>query len=157
MKKVQEELRIFGGQKDFLDEEDLQKCIYLNAVIKETFRLYPVPLLMPKETNEKSWENPQKFYPERFLESSIDVKGQDFELIPFGAGRRICPGMHMGLAALELILGNLLYSFDWELPEGVKNEDVDIESLPGLAPYKKNPLYLIARTKMELNNDIYIV
>ncbi|XP_057745766.1 cytochrome P450 83B1-like [Arachis stenosperma] len=176
MKKVQEEIRNFGGQKDFLKEEDIQKCSYFKAVMKETLRLYlPGPLLMPKETNEKctiygyeipaktivyinawtihrdseAWENPQEFYPERFLENSIDFKGQDFELIPFGAGRRICPGMHMALASLDLILANLLYSFDWELPEGVKNEDIDVETLPGLAQHKKNPLYLIAKTKKE--------
>ncbi|RYR72194.1 hypothetical protein Ahy_A02g006407 isoform F [Arachis hypogaea] len=176
MKKVQEEIRNFGGQKDFLKEEDIQKCSYFKAVMKETLRLYlPGPLLMPKETNEKciidgykipaktivyinawtihrdseAWENPEEFYPERFLGSSIDFKGQDFELIPFGAGRRICPGMHMALAALDIIVANLLYSFDWELPEGVKNEDVDVEALLGLAQHKKNPLYLIAKTKKE--------
>ncbi|XP_015950605.1 cytochrome P450 83B1 isoform X1 [Arachis duranensis] len=176
MKKVQDEVRNFGGQKDFLEEEDIQKCIYFKAVMKETLRLYlPGPLLMPKETNEKciidgyeipaktivyinawtihrdseAWENPEEFYPERFLGSSIDFKGQDFELIPFGAGRRICPGMHMALASLDLILANLLYSFDWELPEGVKNEDIDVETLPGLAQHKKNPLYLIAKTKKD--------
>ncbi|KAL1331274.1 cytochrome P450 83B1-like [Arachis ipaensis] len=176
MKKVQEEIKNFGGQKYFLKEEDIQKCIYFKAVMKETLRLYlPGPLLMPKETTEKctidgyeipaktivyinawtihrdseAWENPEEFYPERFLGSSIDFKGQDFELIPFGAGRRICPGMHMALVALDLILANLLYSFDWELPEGVNNEDVDVEALPGLAQHKKNPLYLIAKTKKE--------
>ncbi|MED6157486.1 hypothetical protein PIB30_023527 [Stylosanthes scabra] len=176
-KKVQEEIRNFRGQKDFLDEEDIQKCSYFKAMIKETLRLYlPAPLLVPKETNEKCiidgyeipaktivyinawaihrdsevWKNPLEFYPERFLEdSSIDVKGQNFELIPFGAGRRICPGMHMALIALDLILANLLYSFDWELPEGVNNEDVDVEALPGLISHKKNHLYLIAKTRKE--------
>ncbi|MED6112298.1 hypothetical protein PIB30_060406 [Stylosanthes scabra] len=176
MNKVQEEIRNFGKKKDFLDEDDIKKCSYFKALMKEILRLYlPAPLLVPKETNEKctiggyeipaktivyingwaihrnseTWKNPEEFYPERFLKSTIDFKGQDFELIPFGAGRRICPGMHMALVALDLLLANHLYSFDWELPEGVKIEDVDFEALPGLTQHKKNPLYLIAKTKKE--------
>ncbi|MED6170197.1 hypothetical protein PIB30_028583 [Stylosanthes scabra] len=172
LKKVQEEVRNFGGQKDFLEEEDIKKCSYLKAVLKETLRLYPPgPLLVPKETNEKcsingyeipsktivyvnvwaihrdheSWKDPYEFYPERFLDSDVDFLGQDFELIPFGAGRRICPGMHMALASLDLILANLLHSFDWELPEGIKKEDIDTQVLPGITLLKKNPLYLIAK------------
>ncbi|MED6176320.1 hypothetical protein PIB30_087028 [Stylosanthes scabra] len=174
MKKVQEEVRNLGDQKNFLDEDDIKRCNYFKALMKEILRLYlPAPLLVPKETNEKcsidgyeipaktivyinawaihrddkAWESPDEFYPERFLESSIDFKGQDFGFIPFGAGRRICPGMHMALVALDLLLANLLYSFDWELPKGVKMEDVDFEGLPGLAQHKKNPLYLVAKTK----------
>ncbi|XLT47917.1 hypothetical protein HN873_040521 [Arachis hypogaea] len=176
MKKVQEEIRNFGGQKDFLEEENIQKCIYFKAVMKETLRLHlPVPLV-PKETNKtciingyeipsktivyvnawaihrdpEAWKHPYEFYPERFLGSDIDFLGQHFELIPFGAGRRICPGMHMGLASLDLILANLLYSFDWELPEGMKIEDIDTQMLPGITQHKKNPLYLIAKINKEV-------
>ncbi|MED6112296.1 hypothetical protein PIB30_060404 [Stylosanthes scabra] len=172
MRKVQEELRNFGGQKDFLEEEEIKKCIYFKAVIKETLRLYPpVPLFVPKETNEKcsingyeipsktivyvnawtihrdpkAWKDPHEFCPERFLDRDIDFLGQDFELIPFGAGRRICPGMHMALASLDLILANLLYSFDWKPPEGMTKEDIDTQVLPGVTQHKKNPLYLIAK------------
>ncbi|RYR72187.1 hypothetical protein S83_005518 [Arachis hypogaea] len=168
MKKVQDEIRNIGGQKDFLEEEDIEKCIYFKAVMKETLRLHvPVPLV-PKETNKtciiqgykipsktivyvnawaihrdpEAWKDPYEFYPERFLGSDIDFLGQHFEMIPFGAGRRICPGMHMGLASLDLILANLLYYFDWELPEGMKKEDIDIQMLPGITQHKKNPLYL---------------
>ncbi|MED6170196.1 hypothetical protein PIB30_028582 [Stylosanthes scabra] len=172
MKKVQEEVRYFGGQKNFIEEENIKKCSYLNAVIKETLRLYPAgPLLVPKETNEKcsingyeipsktmvyvnawaihrdpeAWKDPYEFYPERFISNNLDFLGQNFELIPFGAGRRICPGIHMALASLDLILANLLYSFDWELPEGMTKEDIDTQVLPGLTQHKKNPLYLIAK------------
>ncbi|RDX60712.1 Cytochrome P450 83B1, partial [Mucuna pruriens] len=172
MKKVQEEIRNLGGKKDFLDEDDIQKFPYFKAVIKETMRLHPpVPLLLPRETNKKciidgyeiaaktivyvnawaihrdptAWKDPEEFLPERFLDSTIDFRGKDFELIPFGAGRRICPGIPMAIASLDLVLANLLYFFDWKLPAGIKKEDIDTESLPGLVQYKKNPLCVLAK------------
>ena len=170
MKKVQQEARELTVKKVFVDEEDVQKLVYLKAVVKETMRLNPpVPLLVPRETTEKcvingyeiaaktlvyvntyaigkdpeSWENPNEFLPERFLNSSIDFKGQDYELIPFGVGRRICPGISMGVATTELALANLLYSFNWELPPGMKIEDIDMATLPGLTTHKKNHLCLV--------------
>ncbi|CAL5211116.1 unnamed protein product [Lathyrus oleraceus] len=172
MKKVQEEIRNSESKKYFLEEHDIQKFHYLKAVIKETQRLYlpAAPLLVSRESREKCtiggynipaktilyvnawaiqrdpnvWKNPEKFYPERFLESSINFLGKDFELIPFGAGRRICPGISMVVASLELILANLVYFFDWKLPDGLMEEDIDTEMLPGIAQHKKNPLRLVA-------------
>lgn len=171
MKKVQEEIRNSESKKEFLEEDDIQNFHYLKAVIKETLRLYlPAPLLVSRESREKCtiggynipaktilyvnawtiqrdpnvWKNPEEFYPERFLESSITFLGKDFELIPFGAGRRICPGISMAVASLELILANLLYSFDWKLPHGLMEEDIDTEMLPGITQHKKNPLRLVA-------------
>jgi cytochrome P450 len=95
------------------------------------------------------WKNPEKFTPERYLDSSINFFGQDFELIPFGTGRRICPGMSLGVASLEIILANLLFSFDWKLPHGLVVEDIDIEMLPGITQHKKNPLCLVAKIPMQ--------
>ncbi|KAK7349661.1 hypothetical protein VNO77_07203 [Canavalia gladiata] len=175
MKKVQEEIRNLGGNKDFLNEDDIQKFPYFKAVIKETLRLHlPAPLLVQRETNEKcvldgyeipaktivyvnawaihrdpeAWKDPNEFLPERFLDSNIDFRGQDFELIPFGAGRRICPGMSMAITSLDVILANLLNSFDWELPPGFKKEDIDAEVLPGLTQHRKNPLCVLAKTRI---------
>ncbi|KAG5070988.1 hypothetical protein JHK86_006199 [Glycine max] len=154
MKKVQEEVRNVGGTKDFLDEDDIQKLPYFKAMIKETLRLHlPSQLLIPRESTEECivdgyripaktivyvnawviqrdpevWKNPEEFCPERFLDSAIDYRGQDFELIPFGAGRRICPGIPMAAVILELVLANLLHSFDWKLPQGMVKEDIDVE------------------------------
>ncbi|WRX31343.1 Cytochrome P450 - like 10 [Theobroma cacao] len=161
MKKVQEEVRSLIGKKDFVSEDDAQGLTYLKAVIKETFRLQPiVPLLVPRETMRKcsiggydipaktlvyvnawavgrdpeAWENPEEFYPERFIGSFIDYKGLDFELIPFGAGRRGCPGIHMGVVTVELALANLLYKFDWEMPTGMNKEDLDFDVIPDSTP-----------------------
>ncbi|KAL3360122.1 hypothetical protein AABB24_016561, partial [Solanum stoloniferum] len=173
MKKVQEEMRkSFKKKRDILNEDDIQNLPYFKAVIKESFRLYPsVPLLLPRESMEKSilegyeiqpgtiihvnawaiardpeiWENPEEFIPERFLNSDIDFKGQDFELIPFGAGRRGCPGIALGVASMELALSNLLYAFDWELPCGMKKEDIDTNVKPGITMHKKNDLCLIPK------------
>ncbi|XP_058752162.1 cytochrome P450 83B1-like [Vicia villosa] len=175
MNKVQEEIRNVGGKQEFLDENDIQNFPFLKAVIKETLRLYlPAPLLVPRESREKCvisgynipantilyvnawaiqrdpnvWKNPEEFYPERFLESSINFLGQNFELIPFGAGHRICPGMPMAVASIELIIANILYSFDWKLPHGLIKEDIDTEMLSGITQHKKNPLYLVAESPM---------
>ncbi|XP_038717984.1 cytochrome P450 71A1-like [Tripterygium wilfordii] len=91
------------------------------------------------------WENPEEFYPERFIGSSIDFKGQDFGLIPFGGGRRICPGLSMGIATVELSLANLLYKFNWEMPAGMKKEDIDTDVLSSITMHNKNDLFLMAR------------
>ncbi|KAH9784066.1 cytochrome P450 83B1 [Citrus sinensis] len=173
MKKVQEEIRsLVGGNKSFVDEDDVQELHYLKAVVKETMRLQPpAPLLVPRETTEKSiidgyeipaktlvyvnawaigrdpeaWENPEEFNPERFIDRSVDFKGKNFEFIPFGAGRRICPGMHLGIATVDLALANLLYKFDWEMPPGMKKQDLDFDSLSGITVHKKNFLVLLAK------------
>ncbi|XP_073137524.1 cytochrome P450 71A1-like [Henckelia pumila] len=174
MRRVQQEIRSIVGKKPLVDEADIQMLPYFKAVIKEVMRLYPVtPLLAPRETTEKCivdgyeiqpkttvyfniwaigrdpecWENPDEFLPDRFLNSPvIDYKGQDFRLIPFGFGRRRCPGMSQGVAVTELALANLLYAFDWELPGRMTKEDVNMDALPGLALHKKDPLCLMAKT-----------
>ncbi|MBA0565797.1 hypothetical protein Golob_010654 [Gossypium lobatum] len=162
----------FDWEKGFVNEDDVQGLTYLKAVIKETFRLQPAaPLLVPLETlgkcniggynvpaktlvfvnswaigkNLETWENPEVFSPERFFGCSIDYEGLHNELVPFGAGRRICPGMRMGVATVELALANLFYNFDWEMPIGMNKEDLDFEAIPGITAHKKNALTLIAK------------
>lgn len=98
------------------------------------------------------WKNPEDFNPERFCSSvisnnidiDIDYKSVEFEMVPFGGGRRGCPGISLGVATVELALANLLYAFDWELPFGMVKEDIDTNTLPGLTMHKKNPLCLVA-------------
>ncbi|CAN6857211.1 unnamed protein product [Brassica oleracea] len=156
--------------KERITEEDIGKVPYLDLVIKETFRLHPaVPLLLPRETmahikvqgydippkrrilvnawaigrDPKLWTNPEEFNPDRFIDSPVGYKGQDFGLLPFGSGRRICPGMAMGMDTVELVLLNLLYFFDWKLPDGMTDRDIDIEEAGTLTVVKKVPLKLV--------------
>ena len=172
MDKAQEEVRKLIGKKGRVDEDDLQNLPYLGIVVKETLRLHPpVPLLLPRVAMQscvldgfeiqpmtmvyvnayavgrdpECWKDPLKFFPERFLGSTIDYKGHDFELIPFGAGRRSCPGIVMGSTMVELILSNLLYSFNWELPAGMQKEDIDTIPMPGMIVHKKTPLCLVPK------------
>jgi len=170
MKKAQEEVRQVFGDKGTVDEAGLHELNYLKLAIKETFRLHPpVPLLLPRESREdckingydipiKSkvivnvsaigrdptyWNEPERFYPERFLDNSIDYKGTDFELLPFGAGRKMCPGILFGTVNVELPLAQLLFHFDWNLPKGPKPEDLDMSEVFGAVVTRKNDLCLI--------------
>ncbi|KAK4405999.1 cytochrome [Sesamum angolense] len=136
LNKVQQEIRSVVGQKGSVTEYDLQKLPYFKAVVKETLRF----------RDKDFWENPNEFLPERFLNSSVDFKGQDFGFLPFGSGRRVCPGMALGTAEVEVSLANLLYSFNWELPPGMVEDDVDMDFLPGITTHKKNALYLMAKS-----------
>ncbi|CAN8293841.1 unnamed protein product [Cochlearia groenlandica] len=170
MKKVQEEIRTQLGDKDKITEDDLNNLHYFKLVVKETFRLHPAaPLLLPRETmsqikiqgydipaksqmminvysiarDPKLWTNPDEFNPDRFLDSGIDYRGLNFELLPFGSGRRICPGMNMGIATVELGLLNLLYFFDWVMPEGKTIKNMDLEETGSLIISKKSTLELV--------------
>lgn len=174
MNKLQEEVRNTIGEKGgtIIEENDLENLTYLKAVSKEIMRLHPpAPLMVPHETTRKCnvagyeiqpktvvyvnawaigrdpecWKNPEEFFPERFVGSSIDFNGQDFAFIPFGAGRRGCPGIHLGVVMVELALANLVYHFNWELPDGMKKEDINIEVKPGITMHKKNELCLVAK------------
>ncbi|KAM3281918.1 tryptamine 5-hydroxylase-like [Capsicum chacoense] len=171
LEKAQAEVREIAGNKGKVEESDLQHLHYMKAVIKETMRLHPpVPLLVPRESMEKctildyeipaktrilintyaigmdpeSWTNPLDYNPGRFLEEDVDFRGsQDFRFLPFGGGRRGCPGYALGLATIELSLARLLYHFDWKLPAGVAAQDVDLSEIFGLATRKKVALKLV--------------
>ncbi|XVE56654.1 hypothetical protein DITRI_Ditri04bG0028000 [Diplodiscus trichospermus] len=170
MKKVQKEVRNVAGKKSEVDVNDINQMEYLKCVVKETLRLHPAaPLLVPRETTASVklggydipsnvtvlinawaiqrdpnwWENPEDFIPERFENSPIDFKGQDFQYIPFGCGRRGCPGMQFGVASVEYMIANLLYWFDWKLPTGQYTENLDMGELHAITVSKKVPLHVI--------------
>ncbi|WOH10588.1 hypothetical protein DCAR_0730057 [Daucus carota subsp. sativus] len=171
MNNVQKEVREILGSKPDIKDDDLEKMKYLKAVIKETLRLHPpVPLLVPRAAREdvkvngydiaagtmvitnawaigrdpETWDEPEEFLPERFLNSSIDFKGHDFQLIPFGAGRRGCPGIAFAMATNEFVLANLLHKFDWKLPNGTTEENLDMCESTGVTIHRKVPLLAVA-------------
>ncbi|KAL8469740.1 hypothetical protein ACS0TY_032547 [Phlomoides rotata] len=167
LKKAQEEVRdVFEGN-GFVDESCIHELTYLKAVIKETLRMHPpVPLLLPRicaETCEidgyhipantkiiinawainrdsKNWKDGECFHPERFVDTTVDFRGNHFEFLPFGAGRRICPGISFGLANVELPLAMLLYHFDWKLSCG---DEMDMKEGCGITTRRLNNLCLV--------------
>ncbi|KAL6559357.1 hypothetical protein OROGR_004474 [Orobanche gracilis] len=171
MKKLQHEVREITKGKPHIGEEDLQKMSYLKAVIKETFRIHPTVAIYLHAAREyvnlmgydiepetivlinawaigrdsSSWHDPGNFMPERFLNSSVDYRGTYFELIPFGAGRRICPGLEFAAANIEHTVANLVRNFDFALPGGAKSEDLDASERPGITIGKKEPLIVVPR------------
>ncbi|KAL9858518.1 putative cytochrome P450 [Arabidopsis thaliana] len=178
MTKVQDEINHVIGKNGDFQESDISKLPYLKAVVKETFRLHPAaPFLLQRkaETNVEIlgftvlkdsqvlvnvwaigrdplvWENPTHFEQERFLGKEIDVKGTDYELTPFGAGRRICPGLPLAMKTVHLMLASLLYTFEWKLPNGVGSEDLDMEETFGLTVHKTNPLLAVPLKKRAIN------
>jgi cytochrome P450 len=171
MKKLQGQIREAFHGKAVVTEADLQasNLRYLKLVIKEALRLHPpAPLLVPRESIEpceldgytipaksrviinafaigrdpKYWDDAEEFKPERFEDGGVDFMGSSYEFLPFGSGRRMCPGFNYGLASMELALVALLYHFDWSLPEGVA--EVDMEEAPGLGVRRRSPLMLCA-------------
>ncbi|XP_050218056.1 desmethyl-deoxy-podophyllotoxin synthase-like [Mercurialis annua] len=172
MEKAQEEVRRVFATEGTVNEERLHELNFLKLVVKETLRLHaPVPLLLPRECRESCvingygipvksrvivnvwaigrdpnyWPEAEKFNPERFCDCSLDYKGTDFEFLPFGAGRRICPGLLFGIANVEFPLAQLLYHFDWELPSQMKPEALDMDEEFGAVVKRKNDLCLIPK------------
>ncbi|KAL2933836.1 Cytochrome P450 71A25 [Bienertia sinuspersici] len=171
MEELQKEVRGITGENLYVSEDDSEQMKYLKAVIKETLRLHPpIPLLAPRQSTQDTkingydipagvtvinnawvihrdpatWAEPENFNPERFLNSPTDFRGQNFELIPFGAGRRICPGITFAIANDELVLANLVHKFDWMLPGGAGGETLDMSECIGLTAHRKIPLHAMA-------------
>ena len=170
MKKAQNEVRGVFDENGGVNEERIHELKFLRSIVKETLRLHPpAPLLIPRECSENCvingydipaktkvlinawaierdpcyWKEAEEFRRERFSNSSIDFRGANFEYIPFGAGRRICPGISFALPSVELPLANLLYHFDWKLPNGMKYEGLEMTESFALTVRRKNDLLLI--------------
>ncbi|KAK9072382.1 hypothetical protein SSX86_008816 [Deinandra increscens subsp. villosa] len=168
MKELQQEALVTGERMSMITEDKLEKMPYLKSVLKEALRLHaPGPLLIPHESTQdvkvlgydipsgtqvlihataigrdpSKWEAAEDFIPERFLNNPIDYKGFNFEFIPFGAGRRRCPGIQFAMVVNELVLANLVYKFNFEL---VGKESPDMSEVNGLTVHKKYPILVSA-------------
>ncbi len=178
LKRAHEEMDQVIGRNRRLVESDIPKLPYLQAICKESFRKHPsTPLNLPRVSTQACevngyyipkntrlsvniwaigrdpdvWESPEEFRPERFLSgrnAKIDPRGNDFELIPFGAGRRICAGTRMGIVLVEYILGTLVHSFDWKMPDGV---EINMDEAFGLALQKAVSLSAMVTPRLDHN------
>lgn len=177
LEKVQQELDNIVGKERLFNESDVDKLVYLQAVVKETMRLYPAGAisgvrefsedcvvggyhvskgtwlmvnLWKMQRDPKVWSDPLEFKPERFLTThkQVDVKGQHFELIPFGAGRRACPGINFALPMTYLAVASLLQAYDITTPD---NAEVDMNGSAGLSNAKAIPLQVLLRPRLPVH------
>ncbi|KAI9088064.1 hypothetical protein K1719_030041 [Acacia pycnantha] len=179
MEKLQLELENQVGTSNMVEEADLPRLTYLDMVVKETMRLHPVaPLLLPRVCREditingyyikkntriivnawsigrdpKIWShNVELFCPERFLDSNIDYRGYDFQFLPFGSGRRGCPGLQLGLITVKLVLAQLVHCFNWKLPEGMSADELDMTETFGLTVPRANPFLALPSYRLSIN------
>ncbi|KAL6841977.1 hypothetical protein ACP4OV_028489 [Aristida adscensionis] len=178
LKKAQDEVRRVVGGKGLVQESDLGELRYLRAAIKEALRLHPpVPLLVQRESvapctlggydipaktrvlinafaigrDPEVWESPLQFSPERFENDcgNVGLKDPDYKMLPFGGGRRGCPGYTFAMATVQLSLASMLYHFEWALPAGVGAMDVNLDESFGLTTMRKEPLLVVVRKSEE--------
>ncbi|CAN6162256.1 unnamed protein product [Urochloa humidicola] len=190
LRKAQSEVRRVVGGKGVVEESDLGELRYLRAAIKEALRLHPpVPLLVQRESvapctlggyhvpagtrvlintfaigrDPEVWDDPLRYSPERFEsggDDDIDIRDPECKMLPFGGGRRGCPGYGFAMATVQLALASMLYHFEWALPGGASAMDVNLDESFGITTMKKEPLLVLVRNsegyefkgKEELNN-----
>lgn len=171
MERARQEIDSVVGKSRLVEESDIPNLPYVQSIVKETMRLHPTgPLIVRQSTEDcnvdgyhipartsvfvnvwaigrdpKYWESPLEFKPERFLneegQSMLDLKGQNFELLSFGAGRRSCPGASLALQIIYTTLAGMLQCFEWKVgEEGNNNGTIDMEEGPGMALPRANPL-----------------
>ncbi|XVF82095.1 hypothetical protein PTKIN_Ptkin16aG0016800 [Pterospermum kingtungense] len=149
LRKAQEELDIHVGKDKLVEEYDIKKLVYLQSIVKETMRLGTRLLsnLYKLHRDPRVWSHPCEFQPERFLTTykDFDVRGQNFELIPFGSGRRMCPGVSLALQVLELTLASLLQGFELRTP---LDEPIDMSEAIGMTNLKATPLQVFVTPRL---------
>ncbi|KAM0027690.1 putative 3,9-dihydroxypterocarpan 6A-monooxygenase [Helianthus debilis subsp. tardiflorus] len=169
MEKAIEEIDQVIGKRRLLQESDIPNLPYLQAIVKETLRLHSTgPVILRQSTEDctvagyhipanttvfinvwalgrdpNHWENPLEFRPERFEQNNVDVRGQHFHIIPFGSGRRICPGTSLSLQMIQTTLGSMIQCFDWKAGEDGNLTSVDMEEGPRITLPRANPLVCI--------------
>lgn len=174
MAKVRDELDRVIGPNRKVEESDIDSLLYLQAVLKETFRLHPpIPFLVPRRAMKDTsfmgydvpentqvfvnawaigrdpevWDDPLAFRPERFIGSKVEYKGQHYELIPFGAGRRMCAGVPLAHRVIHLTLSSLLHEFDWEFDHRINPKTIDLRDRLGVTMRKYEPLQAVPKKR----------
>lgn len=173
LKKVQDEIDAQVGKERVVTESDISQLVYLQAIVKEILRLYPPATLLAREFSEdcvisgyhvpkgtrlitnlwkmhidpRTWSDPLAFKPERFLtaQKDVDFKGKNFEYIPFGTGRRVCPGTSLGLQVVHLALASFLHMYDIATPS---NAPIDMTTNTGITSAKATPLEVLITPRM---------
>ncbi|KAG6390235.1 hypothetical protein SASPL_147967 [Salvia splendens] len=178
IEKAKAELDKVIGRERWVGEDDFSQLPYLDAILTETFRLHPLATLLAPHyaiqdcnvvgyniskgttvfvnvwsigRDPGVWDSPDEFLPERFLGKETDLLGSNFALLPFGSGRRICPGYNLGLKVVRTMLANLLHGFDLKLVDGMKPEDVSLEEAYGLTTHPKHRLSLVMEPTLPLH------
>ncbi|XP_004240740.1 probable (S)-N-methylcoclaurine 3'-hydroxylase isozyme 2 [Solanum lycopersicum] len=175
LQKLRDEIsQVVGGSKGIIKESDLPSLPYLDACFKETLRLHPPgPLLLPHRAvqtcevmgyriprntqvlvnmwaiarDSKIWDDPSSFKPERFINSKFDNKGQKFEYIPFGSGRRICAGEPLASRFIPLAVASLIHKFDWILPNEIDPAKINMDEVLDVTMFKKDSLLVIPKLR----------
>ncbi|KAJ7568506.1 hypothetical protein O6H91_01G034900 [Diphasiastrum complanatum] len=175
LKKAQQELDQLLADGHTLQESDLPQLRYLKAAVKETFRLHPVGgFLIPHESiretkiagyiipknslvlinthglgrNPDVWENPLQFMPERFIGDKVELRDAEFRVVPFGSGKRKCPGAPLGQSMLLLGLGRLIHDFNWAPPPPLLPTDIDVMEANGMTTPPATPLKALATPRL---------
>ncbi|XP_065856839.1 cytochrome P450 93A2-like [Euphorbia lathyris] len=176
-KKAREEIDSIVGKNRLIKESDIPNLPYLEAIVKETLRLHPSGPLFTRESTQnveiggytipsktrlvvnvwaigrdpKFWENPMEFNPERFMGSQIDVRGQHYHLLPFGTGRRSCPGTSLALQLIQTTLASMIQCFDWNLNN---NQAIDMTEAAGISLLMAKPLICLPVARLQYHNII---
>lgn len=170
VEKLKDEVKRVVGEKKVVEESDMARLPYLNAVVKEVLRFHPPgPFLVPRRAKSDQqvkgylipkgtqifinvwgmgrdpsiWKNPDSFEPQRFIDKKADYKGHDFELIPFGSGRRMCPGMPLAERMVHMTIATLIHNFDWNLKQGAEPDQHRESVLLGGSLRRAAPLRII--------------
>lgn len=163
-----------------MDEKDLAQLPYIDAIVTESLRLHPLATfitphysiedcdvagyhiekgttvlidILSMGRDPKLWDAPEEFLPERFLGSEIDVFGSNYAYLPFGSGRRRCPGYNLGLKIVQTMLANLLHGFDMKLCGDMRGEDVCMHEMDGFIVRPKVPLSIVM--ELSLPHHLY--
>nr|POE60331.1 cytochrome p450 [Quercus suber] len=165
--KVRKEIKDAVGSTRLVEESDVPILPYLQAVVKEALRLHPpVPVIIrecreackikdldiPKKTmvavnvyaimrDTKIWDYPNDFRPDRFLDSSKQKDGMEY--IPFGAGRRACPGSKLALSVVHTTVAAMVQCFDWKVDGKGGDHKVNMQVGPGISMPMAQPFKCI--------------